>query len=152
MNKELIKRWNQTVDINDTVYHLGDFSMGGKMNVHLRERLNGKIILIRGNHDKSVDFMKEAGFDEVYNNLVVEMDGLKLYLSHIPLHVVDPYHGREVWEKFAPVLLATPPTYDYFICGHVHNKWARRGNTINAGVDVSNFRPITLQELLKRDA
>ena len=144
--------WNAKVAPGDTVYHLGDFSMGGKQNVFLRRRLNGKIILIKGNHDRAEALMKEAGFDEIHKNLTLEMDGLKLYLSHIPFHIADPFEGRHASEKFPAELLAPPPAvYDYFICGHVHDKWARQGNTINAGVDVSGFAPITLQELLKRD-
>ena len=158
MTEGLVTNWNARVTADDVVYHLGDFAMGGKQNVALRSRLNGKIILIKGNHDYKTgktspdSFLKDAGFAEVHNNLLLELDGLKLYLAHLPAHVIDPYEDRAAYEKFPAELLQPPPIgYDYFICGHVHDKWARKGNTINAGMDVSDYHPLLLSELLKRD-
>ena len=52
MNEALIQKWNAVVGPDDVVYHLGDFFMGPKETVLLRKRLNGKIVLIKGNHDK----------------------------------------------------------------------------------------------------
>jgi calcineurin-like phosphoesterase family protein len=147
MNEAMIKNWNDRVKPEDTVYHLGDFSMGKKENVFLRRRLNGKIILIKGNHDKKDELHKEAGFDEIHRKLSIELDGYKLYLAHIPVHLPDP---TERW--YPPDLLEKPPEYyDFFLCGHVHTQWARQGKTINVGVDVSDFKPLTLAELLVRD-
>lgn len=147
MNEALCDRWNSRVNHGDTVYHLGDFSMGGRQNLAYRKRLNGKIILVRGNHDYKPEVMLAAGFDEVHSSLTLERDGKKLYLSHIPKHLPDPTNR---W--YHPSLLRDPPTdYDYFLCGHVHEQWKRIGNTINVGVDASNYYPLTLQELLNRD-
>lgn len=146
MNKGLIDNWNSVVIPEDTVYLLGDFSMGGKENVFLRKNLNGKVILIKGNHDKKDSLLKEAGFDEIYRRLEIEVDGYKLFLAHIPLHL-DP---GERW--YPSELKVSPPDhFDYFLCGHVHEKWKRQGNTINVGVDVSGFKPLTLAQLLVRD-
>lgn len=165
MNEDIVARWNSKVQPGDTVYHLGDFAMGPEENLLLRKRLNGKIILITGNHDwknhkkRGWELKKllEAGIDEVHYNLTLEMDGLKLYLAHIPAHIPDPFGNNgsdepRTVESFPHQILAPPPAdYDYFICGHVHDKWSRQGKTINAGWDVSNYYPITLTELLKRD-
>ena len=51
MNEELIKRWNEVISKEDTVFHLGDFAFGGAeiWNKTL-PRLNGHIVLILGNH------------------------------------------------------------------------------------------------------
>lgn len=146
MNEAMIQKWNAKVGPGDTVYHLGDFSMGPKENVKIRKRLNGKVILIKGNHDRKDEVHKEAGFDEIYKSLEIELDGYKLYLAHIPMHL-------DAGERYYPEDLRTkpPPEYDYFLCGHVHTSWARNGKTINVGVDVSNFVPLTLAELLVRD-
>lgn len=147
MNAKMIQMWNERVQPGDTVYHLGDFAMGQKHNVHIRKQLNGKVILIKGNHDRKDEVMKDAGFDEIHRNLILELDGLKLYLAHIPIHLPDPT------ERWYPSELTQKPSeaYDYFLCGHVHQQWKRQGKTINVGVDVSNFMPLTLQELLSRD-
>jgi calcineurin-like phosphoesterase family protein len=149
MNEALITNWNSRVQPGDTVYLLGDFAMGQKSNILFRKRLNGKIILIRGNHDRKPSVMRdEAGFDEVHDNLLIQLSGLKLYLAHIPVHLPDRLDDR----KHDPKLVKMPAEeYDYFLCGHVHEKWKRIGNTINVGCDVSGFVPLTLHELLVRD-
>lgn len=146
MNEALIQRWNSVVGPEDTVYHLGDFFMGPKETVFLRKRLNGKIILIKGNHDKKDAVLKEAGVNEIHRSLELELDGHKLFLAHIPMHL-DP------GERFYPEeLKKTAPAHcDFFLCGHVHEVWKRQGNTINVGADVSNFTPLTLAQLLERD-
>lgn len=53
MNETLIANWNNVVQRNDIVFHLGDFSFGGAAQwAKIRSRLNGRIYLIVGNHDK----------------------------------------------------------------------------------------------------
>ena len=53
MNEAMIESWNSVVTKDDEVYHLGD--IGYKMNptqLHsILSRLNGKIYLVKGNHD-----------------------------------------------------------------------------------------------------
>jgi len=52
MNEEIVKRWNAVVNPEDLVYHVGDFSFKGQNNARAWEqRLNGKIVHIKGNHD-----------------------------------------------------------------------------------------------------
>ena len=46
MNQELIRRWNETVSPEDTVYVLGDW---GELSPIL---LHGKKYLVKGNHDR----------------------------------------------------------------------------------------------------
>jgi calcineurin-like phosphoesterase family protein len=148
MHETMIARWNARVGAGDTVFHLGDFSFQNVGHVRaVRQRLNGRIVLIRGNHDRSKQSMLHAGFDEVHNALEIERDGLKLYLAHIPLLAMKPTddHKRRYKPEFTP---KPPDAFDYFICGHVHEKWRRRGKVINAGVDQWSFRPVTLGDLL----
>jgi calcineurin-like phosphoesterase family protein len=143
MNEMMIQRWNAVVGLGDTVYHLGDFSMGPKENVNIRKRLNGKVILIKGNHDKKDEIHKAAGFDEIHRYLEIEVDGYKLFLAHIPMHL----DAGERWYP-ADLKISPPEHYDYFLCGHVHQQWKRKGKTINVGVDQWNMIPQTLSELL----
>ena len=53
MNSELIRRFNSRVKPGDTVYHLGDFKMtnNGPNTHELLGKLNGRHVLIKGNHD-----------------------------------------------------------------------------------------------------
>ena len=51
MNETLIANWNRVIGPNDTVFHLGDFCLGGAAEwTKVLDRLNGKIYLIMGNH------------------------------------------------------------------------------------------------------
>ena len=59
MEGVMIERWNRKVGKNDLVIHLGDPALGTKEKIkETREKLNGTIILIKGNHDKAIkDFI-----------------------------------------------------------------------------------------------
>lgn len=139
MDTVMIERWNRAVSADDIVYHLGDFAFGRFDNiVAALEQLAGNIILIRGNHDRSVGAMKRAGFVDVTKSLSLELDGVKLFLSHKPL--ID-----------APYLKEQIDAADIHLCGHVHTRWKRHGKTINVGVDQWDFTPRTLDELLEAE-
>ena len=59
-DEQLIGNWNKYVSAEDTVYHLGDFYFGNKQyGQSLITQLNGNICLIRGNHDKSAESIKD---------------------------------------------------------------------------------------------
>lgn len=148
MNETVIRNWNETVQPEDTLIHLGDFAMGPK--IHHKgffDQLNGRKVLIRGNHDQSHEKMLDMGWDEVYIRRYIELDGKTLYLSHVPVGNDRPETPDRYYKAEFTALPTLP--YDFWLCGHVHNSWKRRGNIINVGVDVWGFRPRTLQELLE---
>lgn len=122
MNRDMIAKWNAVIKPLDTVYHLGDFAMGPVTEwPKFFKKLNGKKILIKGSHDRGVRRMLEIGFAEAYAEL--EWNGW--LLKHVPFK-----------------------TSRKLLCGHIHGKWRRLGWTINAGVDVWNFTPRTIDELI----
>ncbi len=124
MNRVMIARWNAVVGHEDTVYHLGDFAMGKRSEwpLFLRQLNGAKKILILGNHDRSARQMIEVGFNEAHEKLV--WDGW--LLQHHPI-----------------------ATNNRLLCGHIHEKWRRIGLVINVGVDVWDFTPRTIDELVK---
>lgn len=83
MNQTMIERHNAKVKEHDTVYFLGDVVINRK-HLHLVKQLNGRKILIRGNHDifRDEDY-REVGFEQIHG-VRVFVD--KFILSHIPLH------------------------------------------------------------------
>lgn len=86
MDEEMIKRWNAKVTNNDTVFHLGDFCFSNKeKTANIVSRLNGKKILIMGNHDRShpVKWFIDCGFNEVYNYPILYKEFF--LLSHEPI-------------------------------------------------------------------
>jgi calcineurin-like phosphoesterase family protein len=49
----IIENWNRFIQPDDTVFHLGDLALGKKEDTEaLIPLLNGKLYLIRGNHDR----------------------------------------------------------------------------------------------------
>ncbi len=133
MNEAMIERWNKTVNPEDTVYHLGDFCMGNKdENCRIiLPRLNGYKILIKGNHDRSLEQMKSYGFDETHDNMFLQTEKGMAYLAHEPTP-----NGR--WAE----------TADFQLCGHVHDYWKVKEKWYNVGVDVWHFYPVTIHNLL----
>jgi calcineurin-like phosphoesterase family protein len=138
MDEAMIERWNRVVKPGDTVYHLGDVMMGQNMRERLatlRSRLSGHITLVLGNHDRSPGVYLAAGFERALRSITTSAGGLG-----------GTYDvGRLVSMRHHPP--KTPPNCIY-LCGHVHEKWKRRGNVINVGVDQWEFTPVNFDTLL----
>lgn len=141
MNKVLTENWNSVVGPEDTVYHLGDVAFAPFKK--FLPYLNGKIILIQGNHDRKKIL---AGCDlEIHRNLDLEYEGYKFNLNHRPvldIEIHDPFRDSEQY------LEIDKNAYDYILVGHVHEKWKYLNKNINVGVDVWDFRPISIDELI----
>lgn len=146
MNTGLASNWNAVVSKEDLVFFVGDFAMGQrKLHGEYCQQLNGYKVCVMGNHDQTRTKMLAVGFDEAYSKLDIVLDGLKLHLQHVPV-------GSEAYDKdrWVPPSLNEPAElpYDYFLCGHVHSLWARAGRYVNVGVDVRDWTPRELKELL----
>jgi calcineurin-like phosphoesterase family protein len=143
MNRDLVKQWNESVTPQDVVYHLGDFGFGPPAKLlEARKQLNGKIILIKGNHDKKVDKWLLHG-DEYHQSLMVG----SVFLTHAP-PVENPF---DVYRHVH--INDVPDEARVILCGHVHDRWAdsiyvKNGaaRTIyNVGVDIYKYRPMPLE-------
>lgn len=94
MNEEIIKRHNALVRPDDDVYILGDSSLGGgdaqifAANKALIEQLNGKLHIIRGNHDTDRRVAMYASCKNVVGPILyadmLRYKGYHFYLSHFP--------------------------------------------------------------------
>lgn len=81
MHEHIVLCWNDKVTPGDTVYHLGDVALHHK-HLPILERLNGRKILIRGNHDTAKLSQYAKYFADVRG-----YDVKKGYIaSHIPIH------------------------------------------------------------------
>ncbi len=96
MDKNLIEMWNNTANREDLIYILGDFSWynGAKTN-ELLKNLNGRKILVIGNHDSNFltkkDFDKSL-FDEICNYKEVKINKKLICMSHYP---IADWNGKE---------------------------------------------------------
>ena len=160
MNLTLVNYWKRRVTSRDLVIHLGDFSFGhppqGKA---IMDQLPGRKVLVRGNHDRWTNKQYyDLGFEKVSQGMFWQspQDGL-FYLAHHPMSKSD-----------------LPKQARLQLCGHVHTLWPRahtfwatyvdpktgkvthyvkgtpspEGNCVNVGVDVRDYQPVTLEELL----
>jgi len=127
MNETFIANWNQVVSEKDTVYHLGDFSMGNP--IQYLKRLKGRIHLVRGNHDKPKDFI---GLVESFNCIkTLKCNNLYIVLCHYPLRSWDrKCHGS------------------YHAYGHVHGTEPKFCMSYDVGVDNNSYTPINLETLI----
>jgi len=82
MNQYIIDRWNATVTDKDEVYVVGDFFLGSDFDFikETLEKLNGKIHLIRGNHDTDAKIEVYAASDKVVS---IEWATQLVYNRHI---------------------------------------------------------------------
>lgn len=88
MNQWVVDEWNRTVTPRDTVYHLGDVAMGNTANaLRYLKQLNGKLILIEGNHDEHNLKIPEfrSLWSEVHKYHEVKLLGHRFVLCHYPL-------------------------------------------------------------------
>ena len=147
MNEELIKNWNATIDKEDVVFHLGDFSMGSTHNVvDLLSRLNGHIHLIVGNHEKDIisNDIALSKFVGVYDMLEITVKDEEIsygnqhiVLCHYPMLEWNASH-RGSWQLF----------------GHVHGGLSNKGiiqhkpTQMDVGVDTNpKYTPYSYQEV-----
>lgn len=158
MDEEMIKRWNAKVGKGDIVYVLGDFIWKAATNeaVSIIRRLNGQIILIKGNHDR---FLHNAAAKKAlagikdYDDICVTLeDGTtrRCILSHyfIPFYNGHRYqaihlhgHSHFTEESAEEVRITTELNekgYDLKI--------------YNVGCIYWNYTPVTLDEILERKA
>jgi calcineurin-like phosphoesterase family protein len=135
MNEKLILKWNETVQPNDEVWHLGDFALCTLIDAHsIRSRLNGKIHIIWGNHDKVAKNMKNT-----WNSY---HDYFELKVQGYPTIVLCHYAFR-VWNK--------AHHGSWHLYGHSHGSLPDDPNLLSfdTGVDCHNFRPISIEEVQK---
>lgn len=131
MHEVIINNHNSRVKKDDTVFFLGDFCFEDKKNrvKNFINKLNGKLIFIKGNHDCKNKLKTPI------LGMIIELGGYFMFLTHDP----DNY------EPSCPINLV----------GHVHTNWKSKrlkdGTIlINVGVDVWNFQPIKIEDIIKQ--
>ena len=138
VDEHIVKRCNETLTENDILYLLGDVSMTLEGLENIKKIKCKKKILVKGNYDISAenggtakyeinDKMLLKYFDEVYEELELEIGGEKVYLNHFPTNArVDVFN----------------------IVGHIHGCWKVGRNMVNVGLDAWHFTPVS-EDLIK---
>lgn len=160
MENVMVRNWNSVVRPKDHVYILGDFAWKNTDEwARLLKRLNGKKVLIRGNHDpKELPQEVLNLLQGVYDYHIVHDNGRKVILSHYPILLYWHSHREDT----------------FMLCGHVHRskendflqKWKmelqseatdetqshanNRGQIFNVGamMEYMNYTPRTLDAIV----
>lgn len=139
MNNTIIDNINYRLTPDDELYILGDFTLEKNIDKvsNLIRKIKCKKHLIIGNHDYFVKNKSLCSlFDSVHHYLEIDDNGWKVILFHYPI---------QNWnlKRYGSIHLY----------GHVHSKeelQLKENNAFNVGVDVNNFMPVTLEELLEK--
>jgi calcineurin-like phosphoesterase family protein len=130
----LVERWNETVGPDDEVWHLGDFALGPSREriFELLASLNGKKHLIVGNND-GLDTLEAPGWASLQHYAELTVDGRGLVLCHYPFRT---------WNDIGKGVID--------LHGHSHGRLTPATRQYDVGVDVWDFRPVTLATILAR--
>lgn len=143
MDQTLIKNWNEVVPEDGIVVHCGDFMLPHdedikEYNKYLN-RLHGRVLLLRGNHDRaSLDWVSDK-LIAVRDQAMIVVDGVKIFAQHYPCAA---FNG------------------DYHVYGHIHTladgtcygidgdvTKVMRKNTYDVGVDQNGYTPVSYWQL-----
>jgi calcineurin-like phosphoesterase family protein len=132
MDRTIVERWNETVAPDDEVWHLGDFALGPPPERidELLAGLNGRKHLIIGNND-GPDTVQQPGWASVQHYAEITVDGKRLVLCHYPFRT---------WNKMGQGVID--------LHGHSHGRLTPAPRQYDVGVDVWDFRPVTLATVL----
>ena len=143
MDQTLIKNWNEVVPEDGIVVHCGDFMLPHKDDIkeymHYLNQLNGRVLLLRGNHDRAGLDWENEKLIAVRDQAMVIVDGVKIFAQHYPCAA---FNG------------------DYHVYGHVHTlsdgicygidgdvKKVMKRTTYDVGVDQNGYKPISYWKL-----
>lgn len=95
MDESIIQIWNSTVGENDLTYILGDVAFhNASKATAIVSRLNGRKILIKGNHDtklvNSAEFCDQ--FEEIVDYKKISFEGHSVVMLHYPIWEWDRMH------------------------------------------------------------
>ena len=149
-DEALVNNWNSVVPEDGIVYHLGDVGFAPRKYMSdLLDRLNGKKILIIGNHDWRrvvADFQFANKFELMTQQMNLKIENQHIILNHYPMLCYSGTYRKKnemTWQLF----------------GHVHSgPLSNKGKDDNrltmlfpaqydVGVDNNNFKPISFYEV-----
>lgn len=137
MNEMMIENWNNCVKGEDTILHLGDFSMGNATRFReIISRLNGRKILIKGNHDN----LKLSNYAEFFDDIrsFDRPNSQKIVFTHIPLHPsslkegVINAHGHTHWRDVR------------------HESGELDYKYLNLSIEKTNFSPVSMDWVIEQ--
>ena len=130
----MVARWNDRVTEQDEVWHLGDFAVGRRTDpAALLSSLKGRKHLITGNNDPA-GVVALPGWASVQPYAELTVEGIGLVLCH---------YAFRTWRNMSRHALN--------LHGHSHGRLSPVRRQYDVGVDVWNFSPVALADIVARD-
>lgn len=159
MNAKMRDWWNNTVSEKDRVYILGDFIWlppSDPEYIKFTKSLNGKKVLIKGNHDNVEKFSSELKncFEDIKSRKEIKLNKKRIIMDHYPLmmyrHDTDSnvfhFHGHTH-------ITAEQDWVEKWTCALIFNRGmgTPTGQIINVGcmMPYMNYIPRTFEEIIK---
>lgn len=139
MHDVMIERWNTIVRRkDDMVYVLGDVLLGSKHFLHVLEKMNGRKILIGGNHDS----LRVEDYAKYFERVLGAKEKWNSIMTHIPVHE-GQFHRYEAnihgHMHSKQILLedGTPDPRYINVCLDNHDLYPVSGNWVRSKVEES---------------
>lgn len=144
MNEELLYLHNHLVAPNDEVYVLGDLTLGNaEMGMKYIREMNGRLHIIRGNHDndkKIKEYAEMPNVVEVVDAKFLNYGKFHFFLSHYPVLTTN-HDEKSLKQKMIN------------LCGHVHtpDRFADfdKGLIYHCEVDAHDNKPVLLDDIIQ---
>jgi calcineurin-like phosphoesterase family protein len=143
MNAAMVEKWNHAVCEEDTIYHLGDFTLEDISHfTKWAGQLKGNIKILPGSHDQPwlKDFVSSDRIQMLaplvsleFPEMTTEKNFQVIVLCHYSMQVWDQ-SNQGSWHLF----------------GHSHGKLKGVGKSFDVGVDCTAFMPLSLEEVASR--
>ena len=134
MNNALIENWNNRINPQDEVWHLGDFGLDNKRDLPLEnifKFLRGQKNLIIGNHDEQTKKMLKYPWNSIQHYKKIRCNGESYILCHYPFQSWNGQNAGRV-----------------HLHGHCHGTLRTLlPNRIDVGVDCQGYHPINLEDV-----
>ena len=134
MDGAIIENWNKVVGKDDLIFHLGDFCFAkedGVFDLYLK-RLNGLIVFIKGNHDRTA-WRNRSKFYAAHDSYhEASIAGQEITMCHYQMSIWNKSH-HGAWHLY----------------GHSHGTLPYQSDKLSCdvGVDCHNYTPISFDEL-----
>ncbi|MBF9232756.1 metallophosphoesterase family protein [Microvirga alba] len=131
-DEALLANWNEVVSPDDEVWHLGDFARADNLERidELLDRLYGRKHLVTGNNDGPTT-LAAKGWASVQAYAELHLDDRDLVLCHYPFRT---------WHSMSKGWID--------LHGHSHGRLSHKTRQYDVGVDVWDYRPVTLSTIL----